>query len=699
MSEFRELQSTTGEVRTEMWNGREHLVVPVVALMEGVIHAINAQTPEFVSAAALSKKPNHWNGHPLVLGHPVRDGKQISAHEAAVLEKHAFGHVRAAHMNGSRLGVEALIDPSRLEQLGQQQLLNDLRAGKSIEVSVGAFVTTNGKSGEYNGKPYKSEWVDIMPDHLAFLPNGRGACSIEMGCGTHRMAEALMPEEIELETLGGPGSGPRKGGGGGTELGSWSKHEGHVPGAVARGTPGPSTKDRWEGRKKTSPNFDPKDTVRIADIIRKSNGSKTKQISLASQMAKSIDKPDKALRRSNAAVDQGHVHLAEIFHSRYEELTSGRRAAADAEISDSACRMCDGVGYVDGDPCSECDEELKSLNTQFDEFRAAIGARNSASDLATIQAMHDYATKLGATCDSQNTRFMASKDCPACDGSGNKDGNPCDVCDGTGELKAAAEGDDMAELKTAASLAQLADKIKTSFGKFTVEDAIKDNDLSPEDASKLKDLVKPKSKTDGKFNFDKLKGAEAQPCGCGGDRKMTPEQRAEMISTLIACEYSGFADGDQAMLEVASDERLESLKTAFEARMKAAAEQPKVEEIKGEVLEVKAAEAAPLTEEDFMKLAPQSLRSLIERQQKQDIDDKAAFVTSLKAAQDEYSEKELVAMPLEQLRRLSRVAKVTEVSFEGRGVPRQLATKEDVYANPPNPYEAGLEKLRAAQAN
>jgi hypothetical protein len=196
------LRGALGIPYVEHVDGREHLVVPVVALIgDQVIHAVNAQTPEWVPRASLEKAPESWNGHPLVLGHPVRDGKQISAHDPAVLEKHGFGTIRQSHMNGPRLGMEALVDPARLELLGQQQLLADLRAGKPIEVSVGAFVTTNGKSGQCNGKPYKSEWVDISPDHLAMLPNGRGACSLEMGCGSGRYATMHLVTAEGFEPL------------------------------------------------------------------------------------------------------------------------------------------------------------------------------------------------------------------------------------------------------------------------------------------------------------------------------------------------------------------------------------------------------------------------------------------------------------------------------------------------------------------
>src|SRR5262252_5208585 len=71
----------TGQFRIETLDGREHLVVPVVALKEGVIHAVNAATPEFVPMSALAVAPQGWNGRPLVLGHPSRNGIKISAND------------------------------------------------------------------------------------------------------------------------------------------------------------------------------------------------------------------------------------------------------------------------------------------------------------------------------------------------------------------------------------------------------------------------------------------------------------------------------------------------------------------------------------------------------------------------------------------------------------------------------------------
>ena len=79
------LRGATSAPRTEMLDGREYLVVPVVALMDGVIHAVNAATPERVTTATLLKAAHSWNGRPITIGHPVRNGRQCSANDPTIM--------------------------------------------------------------------------------------------------------------------------------------------------------------------------------------------------------------------------------------------------------------------------------------------------------------------------------------------------------------------------------------------------------------------------------------------------------------------------------------------------------------------------------------------------------------------------------------------------------------------------------------
>jgi hypothetical protein len=200
-TDLRELHllGATGQPRTEMMNGREHLVVPVVALMEGVIHAVNAETPEYVSLGVLQRAAKSWNGRPVVLGHPTKDGTQCSANSPDIEASHRIGTIYNSRVEGKKMLQEAWIDKAKAKQL-HPAMYERLAEGKTEEVSVGAHVSTDKTSGEFGGKPYKAAWLETAGDHLAFLPGGRGACSVAMGCGTHRAAMHLVTaESIEVD--------------------------------------------------------------------------------------------------------------------------------------------------------------------------------------------------------------------------------------------------------------------------------------------------------------------------------------------------------------------------------------------------------------------------------------------------------------------------------------------------------------------
>lgn len=179
-------------LRTAKYEERDHYVVPVVALVEGVIHAVNAEAPEFVPAEELSKAPAGWNGRPVVMNHPTINGEKVSANAPEVLEHNAFGLVFNSKFEDNSLKCEAWLDPIKATKVGPEAVktLERIKKGEMIEVSVGVFVAAEQKSGEHEGKEYSAVWRQVMPDHLALLGEGtKGACSNEMGCGAPRVAE------------------------------------------------------------------------------------------------------------------------------------------------------------------------------------------------------------------------------------------------------------------------------------------------------------------------------------------------------------------------------------------------------------------------------------------------------------------------------------------------------------------------------
>lgn len=181
----------SGTTRTETLFGREWTVVPVIALVEGVIQAMNAPAPELVLASTYQKYPGGWNGRPLFHGHPVRNDTPVSGNTPEVLEAESIGLVFNANA-GDKLKMEAWIDNAREPAA---PVLARVAKGEAIEVSMGAFVEVNDTKGLYNGTAYEGEWIDLVPDHLALLPAGdTGACSREMGCGVRAAKGAGVNE-------------------------------------------------------------------------------------------------------------------------------------------------------------------------------------------------------------------------------------------------------------------------------------------------------------------------------------------------------------------------------------------------------------------------------------------------------------------------------------------------------------------------
>lgn len=168
------------DVRREQLDGSDHLVVPCVAAVEGVMNNI------FYPKEVLENFVNTWNGVPVPVNHPKKNGYNVSANATEFENSINVGKFFNVNFANNSIKGEIWINIEKAVRLGFEWLINKLESGEMMEVSTGLFGLSKEESGEFNGKPYQNVMTDIRPDHLALLPNDVGACSIEDGCGAVR---------------------------------------------------------------------------------------------------------------------------------------------------------------------------------------------------------------------------------------------------------------------------------------------------------------------------------------------------------------------------------------------------------------------------------------------------------------------------------------------------------------------------------
>ena len=187
------------KLRTATFEDQEHVIVPVVMLVgDIVVWPMNRPGPEFVPASELEKAASSWNGRHVLPDHP--NGGTTSANSPEVLESMAFGRVFAARFEDKKLKCDAWLNVARAEEVGDDAtaVIDRVKAGEMVEVSVGAWVTAEESNGVHDGQRYEIIWRDIKSDHLALLPEGvPGACSIEDGCGAPRMNKDGQEDEMK----------------------------------------------------------------------------------------------------------------------------------------------------------------------------------------------------------------------------------------------------------------------------------------------------------------------------------------------------------------------------------------------------------------------------------------------------------------------------------------------------------------------
>jgi hypothetical protein len=187
------IQTTEYNIETRQYQGKDHLVVPVVMMVEGV-HS-GSQGAILWTEEELRNSAEDWNGVPVVISHPEdADGNFISANSPSV---HPVGTIFNARMEGDKLKAEVWLDAQMLIAVSPlaSAYINE---GRHLEVSIGAYTETEEIVGNYNNEEYQGIAHNPRPDHLALLPGEQGACSWTDGCGI-RVNKQLKSKANEMK--------------------------------------------------------------------------------------------------------------------------------------------------------------------------------------------------------------------------------------------------------------------------------------------------------------------------------------------------------------------------------------------------------------------------------------------------------------------------------------------------------------------
>ena len=170
-------------VSEDVYDGEKCWVIPTILMAEGVHNGL------FYSSEMFERFVGSWNGEPVTAGHPKgSDGGIVSANSPEVLEQCCLGWMFNVRVEDGKLKGDAWISKTRANSVCPL-LVQMIQAGQQIEVSTGVFIEDDGEPGEWNGEKYTASVTGQSPDHLAFLPGGKGACSWEDGGGAPRVNE------------------------------------------------------------------------------------------------------------------------------------------------------------------------------------------------------------------------------------------------------------------------------------------------------------------------------------------------------------------------------------------------------------------------------------------------------------------------------------------------------------------------------
>lgn len=189
-----------GKFRKEILNDREHIVAPVTMIVPGVLNG--SMGPLYYPPEEVSKDVEIWNHMPIVVYHPTQGGKNVSARTADVLNTQGVGIVLNSSYD-DKLRAEAWFDVDKTRRV-DMRVLNSLEKNEQMELSTGVsldIIPEEAGENVHNGVETHGSVRNFRPDHLAILPDQKGACSIADGCGVFNEEQASSIKELVINTI------------------------------------------------------------------------------------------------------------------------------------------------------------------------------------------------------------------------------------------------------------------------------------------------------------------------------------------------------------------------------------------------------------------------------------------------------------------------------------------------------------------
>lgn len=182
-------KSKATKIKSIVHNGQDYFIVPAVLAKVGVMNNV------LYTKELLSNTQDAWNGVKVTLRHPQFDGHDASINTPETADAFAIGELYNVTFDDDKLKGDIYLNKSVVEAKGAVDLIERLKNNEYIDVSTGLVnVTIKNEDGEFDGKKYKAIINTFKADHLAILPDEKGACSVKDGCGTLFNSELSFSE-------------------------------------------------------------------------------------------------------------------------------------------------------------------------------------------------------------------------------------------------------------------------------------------------------------------------------------------------------------------------------------------------------------------------------------------------------------------------------------------------------------------------